>query len=198
MHMASNSAKKTPSDVLTIINSNRQDSTIDFINYDTQDYELEGYKLNDEVFDQVTASFKKDPALTNGGVQDLTQQTTGQLQPDMAVLVGSELYMSARGPKPVSAVMPGNMMPNAKPGAMMVKIDPATCKPTKTGAFALPVWERSPEITADVHGIWSVTNGGRTEIWAVDQARTGSVQSFDVYSSCAHTGATLQSDPVTR
>jgi len=84
------------------------------------------------------------------------------------------------------------MKANARPGAMGFTIDKSdSCKPAQDAkAFALTVWERSPEKTADAHGIWKVQVDGKDQVWVVDQSGTGSVQSFQVYSSCASELAT--------
>ena len=40
---------------------------------------------------------------------------------------------------------------------------------------------RVPAIKSDVHSVWLVG----TEVWAIDQAATGSVQTYEVFSKCA-------------
>lgn len=171
---------------MTVLNTNRQTSTLDVINYTDGTFLATHYDMNAMVFDLVQAAF-----LSEGGNEH--RRLAGhvdKLQPDVAFYHGEYLYMAARGPRPVSAVKSQNFYENAHPGLMALKIDTATCLPAadQSTAFALTVLERSPEITADVHSLWGVMNGNKMEIWAVDQAGTGSVQQYDVYSACAAYG----------
>uniref|UniRef100_A0A6T9GR65 Alkaline phosphatase n=1 Tax=Alexandrium catenella TaxID=2925 RepID=A0A6T9GR65_ALECA len=177
---------KTTGGQLTVLNTNRQTATLDVVDYATGSFLLRGYDMNANVFD--SASHRRLHAQTD------------KLQPDVAYLHDGFLYMAARGPRPVSAVKAQNYYANAHPGMMALKIDPATCLPaaSQSAAFALNTLERSPEITSDVHGLWGVTSGGSKEIWVLDQAATGSVQQYDVYSSCAAYGvspADIHPDP---
>jgi hypothetical protein len=171
---------------LTVLSTNRQDASLDVIKYADGSVLLEGYKMNPEVFDKMEAKFVKAPD-AKGGAETLSEAQTDKLQPDVAYLEGDHLFLAARGPKPVSAVKAQNYYVNAHPGAMALKIDKATCQPAadQTDALILTTMERSPQITSDVHSIWGVPNNGKNEIWVVDQAGTGSVQSYTVYSSCA-------------
>jgi len=174
---------------LTVLNTNRQDATLDVIKYSDGSKLLEGYKLNANVFDKKTATFVKDPS-AKGGTEDLVQNKTDKLQPDVVFLHDDILFMAARGPKPVSAVKAENYFKNAHPGVMALKINKTTCQPAadQSEAFILTTMERSPEITSDVHSLWRVKNGDKNEIWVVDQAGTGSVQTYFVYSECAAVG----------
>jgi len=184
---------------LMVINTSRQTATLDVIKYADASFALQGYKLNGKAFDSVKADFKKDPDVMKTGDTKGTmkQGDTNKLQPDMAYLQGTELWMSARGPKPNSAVKEANFMANARPGLAVLQIDLATCLPAadQKGAAYLTTYERSPELTSDVHGIWGVKNGAVDEIWAIDQAATGSVETFEVYSACEASGATKEADP---
>merc|ERR1719219_2044893 len=175
---------KTTGGELTVINTNRQTATLDVVKYSDGSFLLRDYDMNSQAFDAVQVTRKSE-----GATQRLTAQTK-KLQPDVAYLHSGYLYIAARGPKPVSAVKSQNSYPNAVPGMMALKIEPATCLPAsdQSKAFALPTLERSPEITSDVHSVWGVTNGGNMQIWTVDQAGTGSVQQFSVYSKCAAHG----------
>jgi hypothetical protein len=186
---------------LTVLNTNRQDASLDVIKYSDGSVLLEGYKMNPKAFDGVTASFLKDPTAA-GGANTLTEAQTDKLQPDVAYLHEDTLFLAARGPKPVSAVKAQNYYKNAHPGAMALKIDKATCQPAadQADAFILTTMERSPEITSDVHSLWKVKNGAKNEIWVLDQAGTGSVQTYSVYSSCAKMGLgadKIHADPPT-
>lgn len=185
---------------LTVINTNRQDATLDVIKYSDGSKLLEGYDLNSQVFNGKTANFSMPPNV-RGGAKTLSQGQTKKLQPVVVYLESDMLFMAARGPKPVSAVKAQNFFANAHPGAMALKIDKATCKPasSQSDAFMLTTQERSPEITSDVHSLWAVTNGATREIWVVDQAGTGSVQTFTVHSSCAAVGvSSVAADPPLR
>ena len=48
-------------------------------------------------------------------------------------------------------------------------------------AFLLTDQARVPAITSDVHSLWAIG----TEVWAIDQAATGSVQTYEIFSKCA-------------
>jgi len=183
---------------LTVLNTNRQDATLDVIKYDDGAVLLEGYKLNTEVFDKMDAKFLRAPDAKGGEMTMTETRVTDKLQPDVAYLHGEHLFLAARGPKPVSAVKAQNYYKNAHPGAMALKIDKATCLPAKdqSDAMILTTMERSPQITSDVHSLWGIGN----EIWVVDQAGTGSVQTYTVYSSCAAMGVAadkIHPDPPT-
>jgi len=182
---------------LTVINTNRQTATLDVINYGTGEFLLQGYDLNSKVFDSVQAAFMTEPG-KRFSTSVLEQGQTMKLQPDVAFLHNHVLYMAARGPKPVSAVKAQNVFDNGHPGVMAVKLDPATCLPVEgqAEAFALTTLERSPQITSDVHGAWGVMNGNNMEIWVLDQAGTGSVQTYHVYSACpALSAESVHDDP---
>lgn len=186
---------------LTVLSTNRQDATLDVVKYADGSMLLEGYKLNAEVFDKHEATWVKD-SYAHGGANTVTEGQTDKLQPDVVYLQDDVLFMAARGPKPVSAVKAQNFYKNAHPGAMALKIDKATCQPAadQTDAFILTTLERSPEITSDVHSLWKVNNEGKNEIWVVDQAGTGSVETHTVYSACARKGIDadkIHADPPT-
>jgi len=181
----------------TVISTNRQTSTLDVINYADGSYLLRDYDINENVFDSINASWHSEGE--NRRLRGLRGQTD-KLQPDVAYLHDGYLYMAARGPRPVSAVKKQNYRVNAHPGMMVLKIDPSTCLPDadQSKAFILTTLERSPEITSDVHGLWGVSNGGIPQIWAVDQAGTGSMQQYEVYSTCAAMGvddSSIHEDP---
>eukprot|EP00427_Karlodinium_veneficum_P044457 CAMPEP_0169252168 /NCGR_PEP_ID=MMETSP1016-20121227/37909_1 /TAXON_ID=342587 /ORGANISM="Karlodinium micrum, Strain CCMP2283" /LENGTH=460 /DNA_ID=CAMNT_0009333367 /DNA_START=124 /DNA_END=1507 /DNA_ORIENTATION=- len=179
----------TTSNELTVISTNRQTATLDVIKYSDGSFLKQGYDLNN-VFDTIPSTFASE-----GEARRLND---GKLQPDVIYLHGNMLYMAARGPKPVSAVKAQNFFANAHPGMMALKIDTASCFPAddQSDAFILTCLERSPEITSDVHGAWGVMNGNNMELWAVDQAGTGSVQSYHVYSNCAAKGVdSVHSNP---
>ena len=174
------------------------------INYADGSYVTKGYDMNAQAFDAVESKFRKEAAGGSGGRSlnslDSNNDQTMKLQPDVAYYSDGWLYMAARGPKPVSAIKAQNYYDYAHPGVMALKIDKATCAPAadQAAAFALTCCERSPEITSDVHSAWGVMNGGALQIWAVDQAGTGSVQQYDVYSACAAIGvdaSVMHADP---
>lgn len=174
---------KTSADEMTVLNTNRQTSTLDVIKYSDGTFLLKGYDMNTEVFDKMIMHFS-----TEGGTaSSKTAPLTKKLQPDVAYFHDGFLYMAARGPRPVSAVKAQNFLPNAHPGMMALVIDPSTCLPasSQANAFALTTMERSPEITSDVHSLWGVPNAGGMEIWTLDQAGTGSVVTAYIYSACA-------------
>jgi len=178
----------------TLINTNRQTSTLDVINYTDGSYLLRDYDINKKVFDNVNASWHSE------GENRRLRGQKDKLQPDVAYLHAGYLYMAARGPRPVSAVKAQNFRTNAHPGMMALKIDSSTCLPDadQSTAFVLTTLERSPEITSDVHGLWGVSNTGIPQIWAVDQAGTGSMQQYEVYSTCAAMGvdsSSIHEDP---
>eukprot|EP00419_Tripos_fusus_P027529 CAMPEP_0172701674 /NCGR_PEP_ID=MMETSP1074-20121228/31801_1 /TAXON_ID=2916 /ORGANISM="Ceratium fusus, Strain PA161109" /LENGTH=626 /DNA_ID=CAMNT_0013523249 /DNA_START=43 /DNA_END=1923 /DNA_ORIENTATION=- len=175
---------KTDGGELTIINTNRQTATLDVVKYSDGSFLLRDYDLNSQAFDAVQVTRQSEPKKRRLSVQQK------KLQPDVVYLHKDYLYMAARGPKPVSAVKAQNFYANAVPGLMALKINTATCLPasSQSTAFVLPTWERSPEITSDVHSVWGVMNGGSMQIWTIDQAGTGSVQQLDVYSNCAAHG----------
>jgi len=182
---------------LRVINTNRQTSTLDVIDYSTGALLLEGYDMNAEVFDNIPATW-----LTEAGKRTspdiLRQGQKKKLQPDVVYLHNDFLYIAARGPRPISVVKAQNFYENAHPGLMAMKIDAATCLPAadQTGAFIVTALERSPEVTSDVHVVWGVPNGGNMEIWVLDQAGTGSVQTYQVWSACAALGApSVHADP---
>lgn len=154
--------------------------------------------MNKEVFDGITVNFESDPDLPHADAPQLKLQQTKKLQPDVVYYYKDMLYIAARGPKPVSAVKAQNVFENAHPGLMALKIDSSTCQPSKdqSDAFILTTLERSPEITSDVHALWGVMNGDTMEIWTLDQAATGSVKTYQVYSACAsEQAANIHADP---
>lgn len=89
--------------------------------------------------------------------------------------------MAARGPEPVSAVKPQNFFPNATPGMFKMTLTECVEPAYADDAYLLTELERVPDITSDVHSLWGVGN----EIWVIDQAATGSVQTYEVFSKCA-------------
>lgn len=102
------------------------------------------------------------------------------LQPDVAYLAGDTLFMAARGPKPVSAVKAQNFLPDATAGVFFLGLTECVDPAFAPQSSLLTDLERSI-IPSDVHGIWGVND----EIWVVDQAATGSVQTYDVFNKCS-------------
>lgn len=141
-----------------LINTNRASATLDVLHYSTGDVIVESYDLNAHFGAKI-------------------------LQPDVIYYrdADSTLYMTARGPKPVSAVKPQNFFPDATPGLFKLKlsecVDPAYGEDT----FLLTDQARVPAIMSDVHSLWAIG----TEVWAIDQAATGSVQTYEIFSKCA-------------
>lgn len=102
------------------------------------------------------------------------------LQPDVVYYKDNTLFLGARGPEPVSAVKAQNFMPDATPGVFYLGLTECV-NPTFAETHSLLTDLERSIITSDVHGIWGIGD----EIWVVDQAATGSVQTYDVYSKCS-------------
>jgi hypothetical protein len=184
---------RTLDGVQTVMVTNRATATLDVIKYEDGSFLLQGYDMNKEVFDKLKLSFTTEQ--DDGKGFNKGKPLTQKLQPDVAYLHDNGLYilyMAARGPRPVSAVKAFNFRENAHPGMMALIIDPVTCLPAEdqSKAFARTTFERSPEVTSDVHALWGVPNRRKTELWVLDQAGTGSVQTFHVFSACPAEGAT--------
>jgi len=188
---------QVPGGDLNLIITNRQTATLDVVRYSDGAILLQGYDMNAQAFDA-----KDIPWYAESARRSLTQGSTNKLQPDVMYYDAAThfLYMAARGPAPVSAVKAQNFFVNARPGMYALKINGTSCMPSadQSSAFALTTLERSPAITSDVHSIWPVPVNGQTTIWTVDQAGTGSVQQYQVYSKCSAYGTTtVAADPAT-
>jgi len=142
-----------------LVNTNRASATLDVLDYRTGEAVVESYDLNAPFGAKV-------------------------LQPDVIYYreADSALYMAARGPEPVSAVKPQNFFPNATPGVFKLLLTECVGPAYGEDAFLSTDLSRVPAITSDVHSLWAV---GPAEVWAIDQAATGSVQTYEVFSKCA-------------
>ena len=176
--------RRSIDDTLAAIVTMRQTAEINVLNVDDGTFYLEGYDVNGNVFDALNITwYDESYDLGNRG---LSPYENHKLMPDLVFLHEDWLYITARGPVPVSAVQEQYFYHNAHPGMFAIKIDLATCTPDndQSAAFAVTTFERSPEKTSDVHGLYGVMSNGNYEIWAIDQAGTGSIQGYDVYSAC--------------
>lgn len=139
-----------------LLNTNRASATLDVLDYETGAVVVDSFDLN--------APFAKKV-----------------LQPDVIFYRDGTLYMAARGPEPVSAVKAQNFFADATPGLFKLSLTDCAAPAYAADAFLLTQLDRVPAITSDVHSLWGV---GPSEIWAIDQAATGSVQTYEVFSKC--------------
>lgn len=139
-----------------LLNTNRASATLDVLDYETGDVVVDSFDLNAHFGAKV-------------------------LQPDVVYYRDGDLYMAARGPEPVSAVKPQNFFQNATPGLFKLQLTDCVDPQYSEDAFLLTQLDRVPAITSDVHGAWGVGD----EVWAIDQAATGSVQTYEIFSKCA-------------
>lgn len=188
--------KRDVDDELAVIVTMRQTATINVLNADDGFSYLEDYDLNGNIFDALNIAWYDESR--HQGNRGLSPYEDHKLMPDLVFLHEDWLYITARGPVPVSAVKEQYFYHNAHPGMFAMKIDLSTCTPAidQSAAFAVTTFERSPEKTSDVHGLYGVLSNGKYEIWAIDQAGTGSIESHDVYSAClAHDSIADPSPP---
>jgi len=78
---------------LMVINTNRQDSTLDIFKYADGSPVLQGYDLNEKLFNSVTAKFMTHPEGPDAQL-NLMQDNTDKLQPDIAILVDNQLIIN--------------------------------------------------------------------------------------------------------
>lgn len=156
---------KGEEDKYFLINTNRVSATLDVLDYETGDIIVENFDLNSPFEQQL-------------------------LQPDVGYLAGQKLFLAARGPAPVSAVKAQNFgvffldMNNCVDPQIQDKLTTLLSLSLglpKSYNYNLETEADRSIIPSDVNGIWGIND----EIWVVDQAGTGSVQTYQVYSRCA-------------
>eukprot|EP00327_Prymnesium_parvum_P017894 CAMPEP_0113245144 /NCGR_PEP_ID=MMETSP0008_2-20120614/8779_1 /TAXON_ID=97485 /ORGANISM="Prymnesium parvum" /LENGTH=477 /DNA_ID=CAMNT_0000092811 /DNA_START=67 /DNA_END=1500 /DNA_ORIENTATION=- /assembly_acc=CAM_ASM_000153 len=144
---------------LYLINTNRVSATLDIFNYATTQRVVSDFDLNRGLAEPV-------------------------LQPDVIWFDQSarKLYLSARGPAPVSAVKPQNFLTTATPGMFSLTFSNCTTPFFAVNDLYVPAHAEFPvaPLKPDVHSVWGVND----EVWFIDQAGTGSVQRFEVFSKC--------------
>mmetsp|Transcript_12017 Transcript_12017/g.38325 ORF Transcript_12017/g.38325 Transcript_12017/m.38325 type:complete len:402 (+) Transcript_12017:54-1259(+) len=147
-----------------LLNTNRVSATLDVLDYQTGELVVDSYNLNDRFMSG--------------------DERMKMLMPDTIYYraYDSALYMAARGPSPVSAVKPENFNPNATAGLFKLSLTDCIDPAYGNDAFLLTEARRVPVGSSDVHGVRGV---GPTEVWAIDQAATGSVQTYEIFSKCA-------------
>jgi len=150
-----------------LVNTNRVSATLDILDYATGEVVVNEFDLNANLPDHVSGGKKV-------------------LQPDVIYLDQSSnrLYIAARGPAPLSAVKAQNFFEDATPGMFSFTIA-SDCMSVKFDdediALLTDLSLPQADNIGDVHGIWGVND----EIWALDQAATGSVRTVETFYKCA-------------
>ncbi|KAJ1451986.1 hypothetical protein M885DRAFT_620291 [Pelagophyceae sp. CCMP2097] len=151
-----------------LINTNRVSATLDILEFETGAVVLNEFDLN-------------------AGIPSVISSGKRVLQPDVIYFDQTvhRLFIAARGPEPLSAVKAQNFFEDATPGLFSFTISP-DCSEVEFvyGSDVALLTDLSLPHSGnvgDVHGIWGV-NG---QIWAVDQAATGFLQTKSTFHKCA-------------
>lgn len=101
------------------------------------------------------------------------------LQPDVSFYAEGRLWIAGRGSEPVSAVRSDNFLATARPGLYSISMGEGCLTPSFVDGVDRVIFTEpghtAPGIEPDVHGAWMVGD----EVWAVDQAGTGSLVDFE-------------------
>lgn len=148
-------------DKLYVIVTHRVSATMDIVDYDARALVRQDIDL-DAVFRSVA------PA-SDVCVAPL-EASEPRFQPDVFSMRDRTLHFSARGRRPLSAVLPGNWLRHASPGMYTIDMTPDCLGVDTSKRFALGVVEeRALTKASDPHG----ANRVGDEFWLIDQSPTG-------------------------